>query len=65
MQETKLSFEETLGQLDTILAQMEDPEITLENSVEHYKKALTLITQAKEKIELLKLHAEALDKSAE
>ena len=48
MGKRKLSFEEALGQLETIAEQIEQGKIGLEESVNQYERGMALVKQCRE-----------------
>ena len=56
------SFEENLELAKEYIDKLLDPEVTLEDSVELYKKALEVITKAQNMVEEAKLKVKEIDK---
>lgn len=59
--EEKLKINEIFDKLDTIVKEMEDPSIPLEESFEHYTEGLKLLKQCSESIESIEKQIEVLD----
>ncbi len=49
----EISLEELFTQLDAILAQMDDPGISLENSISLYEQGVQKVKQCYEKLDLV------------
>ena len=68
----KLSFEQALGELEKIVASLEQGNVALEQSIEIYsrgealkKHCQTLLKAAEDKVEKIRLSAEGLPKGSE
>ena len=59
--EEKLKINEIFDKLDTIVKEMEDPRLPLEESFEHYTEGLKLLKQCSESIESIEKQIEVLD----
>ena len=59
--EEKLKIGEIFDRLDTIVREMEDPRLPLEESFEHYTEGLKLLKQCSESIESIEKQIEILD----
>jgi exodeoxyribonuclease VII small subunit len=57
------TFEEKLAESKSILEQLMDPEITLEQSVKLYEEGLATIKEAQRMIEEAKLKVEIIEKN--
>jgi exodeoxyribonuclease VII small subunit len=57
------TFEEKLAESKSILEQLMDPEITLEQSVKLYEEGLATIKEAQKMIEEAKLKVEIIEKN--
>lgn len=57
----ELSIEETFAKLDDLIDQMDDEEITLEDSFKLYNDGLLLVKQCNEKIEKVEKDIEVLE----
>ncbi len=47
----KLTYEERLEQIQTVILKMENKEITLEDSIANYKKGMELIASCQQELE--------------
>lgn len=68
----KLSFEQALGELEKIVASLEQGNVALEQSIEIYsrgealkKHCQTLLKAAEDKVEKIRLSADGLPKGSE
>ena len=59
--EEKLKINDIFDKLDTIVKEMEDPRLPLEESFEHYTEGLKLLKQCSESIENIEKQIEVLD----
>ena len=59
--EEKLKINEIFDKLDTIVKEMEDPSLPLEESFEHYNEGLKLLKQCSESIESIEKQIEVLE----
>ena len=59
--EEKLKINEIFDKLDTIVKEMEDPRLPLEESFEHYTEGLKLLKQCSESIEGIEKQIEVLE----
>lgn len=50
MEKKEMSFEQKLGELETIIGQLENGEISLEESIDSYTKAMKIVKECDEKI---------------
>ena len=57
----ELSIEETFAKLDDLINQMDDEDITLEDSFKLYNDGLLLVKQCNEKIEKVEKDIEVLE----
>lgn len=57
----EFSIEETFAKLDDLIDQMDDEEITLEDSFKLYNDGLLLVKQCNEKIEKVEKDIEVLE----
>lgn len=64
-QEHKGSVEEAFAELSTIIEEMEKPEITLEASMQHYKRGMELLNQCKEVLEQMETEMITLTEEGE
>lgn len=63
MAENKLSINETFDKLDAILKDMENPEMSLEDSFEKYNEGLKLIRQCNDSIEKIEQQLTILEEN--
>ncbi len=59
--EDKLKISDIFEKLDTIVKEMEDPRLPLEESFEHYTEGLKLLKQCSESIESIEKQIEVLE----
>ncbi len=65
MAKKNLSIEEAFENLDTILEQLEDRDITLENSFQLYHKGMELLKYCNEKIDTVEKQMLQIDDNGE
>lgn len=65
MAKKNLSIEEALDNLDTIVEQLEDRDITLENSFQLYHKGMELLKYCNEKIDTVEKQMLQIDDNGE
>lgn len=63
MPENSLSINETFEKLDSILKDMENPELSLEDSFEKYNEGLKLIRQCNNSIEKIEQQLTILEEN--
>lgn len=63
MPENKLSINETFEKLDSLLKDMENPELSLEDSFEKYNEGLKLIRQCNDSIEKIEQQLTILEEN--
>ena len=59
----ELSFEEALKRLEEIVAKMDDPNVTIEDSVRYYEEGLALSKQCSATLESATLRIEEIHQS--
>lgn len=59
----ELSFEEALKRLEEIVAKLDDPEVTIEESVRYYEEGLTLSKQCSATLESATLRIEEINQT--
>lgn len=57
----RLTFEEALRKLETIVSSLEDPDVTLEESIRYYEEGIELSRQCSRQLEEAELRIEKLN----